>query len=296
MNRRFYRKLLLSCAFSAAGLFGVLHAGTAEAAANVKIQINDSLVSFPEAQPFIDPSNQMQIPLRTLTEELGYQVSWEKKGEVINVTLINKNEKISLQTASRYAEVDGKRVELDSPAQFISGSVYLPLRFVSETFGYRIQWDADNRIAIINEDGQYHAPAWYKQQAEAKLQAQAQAQPQPLQSAILQSAYQYLGTPYAWGGSSPGGFDCSGYVGYVFGQKGVSLPRTSVEMYQSAGSVVTDLQAGDLVFFAEGGRVSHVGIYTGNGQFISSASSSGVSIASITTGYWGRKYVGAKRV
>ncbi|MGF7029907.1 peptidoglycan endopeptidase LytE [Paenibacillus mucilaginosus] len=296
MNRSFYRKLVLSCAFSAAGVLGMLHAQTAEAAANVKVQINDSLVPFPEAQPFIDDANQMQIPLRALTEKLGYQIGWEKDGEIVKVTLTNNKQTIALQTGSSKAEVDGKSVRLESPVQFLNGSVYLPLRFVSETFGYRIQWDAANRIAIINQDGQYHAPAWYKPQIAAQSQAQPAQQTQSLQSSIIQTAYKYLGTPYVWGGSSPGGFDCSGYVSYVFAQFGTQLPRTSLEMYQSAGTAVTDLQTGDLVFFAESGRVSHVGIYVGNGQFISAASSSGVSVASITTGYWGKRYVGAKRV
>ncbi|WP_426448257.1 NlpC/P60 family protein [Paenibacillus sp. S-38] len=296
MNLRFYRKLVLSCAFSAVGVLGMLHAQGAEAATNVKIQINDSLVPFPEAQPFIDNANQMQIPLRALTEELGYRIGWEKDGDVVKVTLKNSSQTIALQTGSRKAEVDGKSVQLDSAVQFLNGSVYLPLRFVSETFGYRIQWDADNRIAIINQDGRYHAPAWYKPQIAAGAVQQPAQATQTLQSSILQTASKYMGTPYVWGGSSPGGFDCSGFVGYVFAQWGTKLPRTSVEMYQSAGTAVTDLQAGDLVFFAEGGRVSHVGIYTGNGQFISAASSTGVSVASITTGYWGKKYVGARRV
>lgn len=277
----FGKKLLLSCAFTAIGLLAGLHTQTAQAAASVKVQVNDSLVSFPDAQPFIDDANVLQIPLRSLTEKLGYQVDWSMENGVVKVTLTNNKQTIALQTGDSNALVNGKAVTMDSPAQFLQGRVYLPLRFISETFGYRIQWDPTNRIAIIDEDGQYHAPAWYA------------PKPKP---PVIQIAYKYLGVPYVYGGTTPNGFDCSGFVDYVYGLNGVDLPRTSLEMYQYAGESVSNLQEGDLVFFAEKNRTSHVGIYIGNQQFISATNSGGVSVASLTTGYWSKKYVGAKRV
>jgi cell wall-associated NlpC family hydrolase len=96
----------------------------------------------------------------------------------------------------------------------------------------------------------------------------------PTGSNVVSEAEQFLGTPYVWGGSSPGGFDCSGLVQYVYGQLGVSLPRTSEEQAQ-AGTPVSSLSAaqpGDLLFFAgSDGTASspgHVGIYVGNGEMI----------------------------
>ncbi len=115
---------------------------------------------------------------------------------------------------------------------------------------------------------------------------------------IISESMNYLGVPYVFGGTSPSGFDCSGYVRYVFAQAGVYLPRTADAQYEVGYSVSTDeLRPGDLVFFStyEAGP-SHVGIYLGNGDFINASSSRGVSVASIYGGYWGSCYIGARRV
>ena len=91
-------------------------------------------------------------------------------------------------------------------------------------------------------------------------------------TAVVSDAEQYLGVPYVWGGTSPvSGFDCSGFVQHVYGDLGISLPRTSQEQ-STVGTPVADLadaQPGDLVFFEPGSSgPGHVGIYLGNGQMI----------------------------
>lgn len=117
-------------------------------------------------------------------------------------------------------------------------------------------------------------------------------------SAIIATGKQYIGVKYVYGGTTPSGFDCSGFVQYVFAKNGVSLPRVSRDQYHVGTSVsFSNLKAGDLVFFslAKNGVVDHMGIYVGNGQFINASSSKGVTIYTLGT-YWKSAFVGAKRV
>ena len=94
----------------------------------------------------------------------------------------------------------------------------------------------------------------------------------PLRQQIVDYAAKYLGVPYVYGGSTPKGFDCSGLVKYVYNHFDISVARTSAKQYSTSVTKISkdELQLGDLVFFSGDtpGRVGHVGIYVGNGQFI----------------------------
>lgn len=116
---------------------------------------------------------------------------------------------------------------------------------------------------------------------------------------IIANAKKHLGTPYVWGGTTPSGFDCSGFVQYVFKQSGISLPRTTSEQVKKGTYVSkSNLQPGDLVFLKNTYRegVSHVGIYIGDGQMIHASSSKGVTISSLSTSYYTQHYHSARRV
>ena len=129
------------------------------------------------------------------------------------------------------------------------------------------------------------------------LQGNAQTNPQG-ESAVVDSARKYLGTPYVWGGTSPSGFDCSGFVQYVLAQNGKSIPRTSQEQFASGQAVdKSQLQAGDLVFYdwSGGTEATHVGIYEGNGKMIHAPHSGDVVKEVDFNSYGQNVYLGARR-
>ena len=120
-------------------------------------------------------------------------------------------------------------------------------------------------------------------------------------NAVLMRAISLVGTPYLYGGNSPqAGFDCSGLVNYVYDDMlDIKLPRTSraLSEYQGPRIEPRQLSAADLVFFSTGGRVTHVGIYVGNGRFVHAPSSGGtVRLDTLDGHYWRDHYSGAKRV
>jgi len=116
---------------------------------------------------------------------------------------------------------------------------------------------------------------------------------------IISTAMEYLGTEYRSGGASPGGFDCSGFVMYVFSQHGISLPHSSRAQAGLGVQVEkSELQPGDLVFFATGeaGHINHVGIYTGEGNFIHASTNRGITVTGLGESYYSSCYICARRI
>ncbi|MDY0340017.1 MAG: NlpC/P60 family protein [Coriobacteriia bacterium] len=127
----------------------------------------------------------------------------------------------------------------------------------------------------------------------------------PSSGSVVDIAFQYVGVPYVWGGSTPAGFDCSGLVQYVYRQVGVSLPRTSQSQFHAGQHISADrvdlLQPGDLVFFGTNGdpnRVHHVGMYVGGGDYIHAPYTGAyVRVNSLTSRIqYSQDYVGASRL
>lgn len=113
---------------------------------------------------------------------------------------------------------------------------------------------------------------------------------------LAQLAQSFIGSPYVFGGETPSGFDCSGFIQYVFQQKNISIPRTVSEIWNFA-TPVDSPSVGDLVFFETyKPGPSHMGIYLGNDTFIHAGESSGVTISELGSSYWQPKYLGAKRI
>lgn len=116
-------------------------------------------------------------------------------------------------------------------------------------------------------------------------------------SSVVATANQYIGSRYVYGGTTPSGFDCSGFTSYVYKKYGVSLSRTAAGQYSNGVAVSKgELQPGDLVMFGKSG-INHVGIYIGGGKMIHAANPSrGVTTDTINSGYYGTNYVGARRI
>ncbi|MDS1030844.1 NlpC/P60 family protein [Bacillota bacterium LX-D] len=117
---------------------------------------------------------------------------------------------------------------------------------------------------------------------------------------LLDFAQSFEGARYRYGGENPDGFDCSGFVRYVYKTYGIELVHSSARQYATCGTEVakSDLQPGDLVFFSINGKnVGHVGIYLGEDKFIHAANSrDGVMVSMLDNKYWAERYWGAKRV
>ena len=116
-------------------------------------------------------------------------------------------------------------------------------------------------------------------------------------STVVRKGLEHLGEPYLWGGTKPGGFDCSGLTQYLYAQEGVSIPRVSQDQFRAGRSVpAAQMQPGDLVFFSKNGDVHHVGIYMGGGKFLHSPHTGDVvKISSLSEPYYRAQFAGARR-
>lgn len=115
---------------------------------------------------------------------------------------------------------------------------------------------------------------------------------------IATYAQQFVGYPYVYGGSSPSGFDCSGFMQYVFAQFGYSINRTATAQLANGTYVeYNDMRPGDIIYFGYGSTASHVGMYIGNGQFVHAQNSStGVVITSLSESWYANRYLCAHRI
>lgn len=206
-----------------------------------------------------------------------------------------------------YVKVDGET--LGQPKGIVIGSCVNVRSGPSTGYGIVTKVYAGAIVELIEKSGNWYHISYngrkgyisadyvreYKGSATSKIGDQVAA-----------LALSYLGVPYAWGGASPSGFDCSGFTLYIYKQFGYSLSHSASAQWHNSGEYVDrkDLQPGDLVFFADPSRTngkacSHCGIYIGNGEFVhASSSSSGkyVRISSLTSGYYNTYYKGAKRL
>ena len=154
--------------------------------------------------------------------------------------------------------------------------------------------------AVLNDGSEvYSLPVDFRYKSKAPIPNSQYIAEHPIAQSMLDEASKYLGLPYVWGGSTPAGFDCSGFVQYVCRENGITIPRVADDQLHGPGTYVSrnQLQPGDLVFFGSGNYATHVGMYVGEGMMIHSPSTGkSIEYTSIDSGYYSSRFIGGKRV
>ncbi len=197
------------------------------------------------------------------------------------ITAYADNVKIGTVTASAL----NVRTEPSTQADVLGLLPYGSSVEIHEQVGSWYKIDFMEQVAYIFGD--------YVAISEKKDQEETQAD----RTALTEIAKLYLGTPYVYGGSSPSGFDCSGFVKYVYSKIGIDLPRTSNSQANTGTYVSADeLQPGDIVCFGYGNYIGHVGIYVGEGKFIHAPRSGATVCYSDVSGNFGGPFKYARRI
>lgn len=188
------------------------------------------------------------------------------------------------------------------------GSAYDTGYIINTAVDFTGEWVEKTHVAQVQQKAAEEREAARIAEEQARRRAAAlglpegSVSPKPVSStggqAIVDTAMQFLGVPYVWGGTSPRGFDCSGLVQYVCRANGIRVNRVAADQRNNGYYVSRDnLMPGDLVFFANSGGIHHVGIYVGNGNMIHAPQTGDVvKISSIETSYRINQYAGAVRV
>lgn len=224
--------------------------------------IDEQEADLREVELVIDEMSQMKADLEGIHDQLEYDLKEEEKAK----KKIAKKEK----------ELKKEKEKIEGDLQSVSSDI--------------AALEAEVR-ASMNDATQTMASQTLNNNNNGKKETTNIPKPNIDTSSVIATARSASGVGYKSAGSTLSGFDCSGYVSWVYNQHGVSLPRTAAGMGQSGTKVpsLAQAQPGDLVIFRGGG---HVGIYIGNGKFIGSQSSTGVAVADMTSGYWAQNFDG----
>lgn len=255
----------------------VVSAMPARAQEPIRTFLNQAELRFSVAPQII--SGRLLIPAREYLEAMGATIAWD--GSARRVTVVAGERVVLFTIGEKEAMVNSQPVLLDVPPVIYSERTLVPLRFLAEALGAAVHYDAQKSRVDVAFD----------------LNPNSIAQDASV-TELLAAARALLGKPYLWGGTTPEGFDSSGFVQYAFKQVGVSLPRTSFEQATAGSRVTGPLQPGDiLVYSTYTAGASHTGIYSGDGQWIHNPNeSTGVVISPIDVPYWTSRFLFARRV
>lgn len=233
------------------------------------------------------------IPIRGVATSIGSEVIWD---EATKTVTIKKGDNIIIfSIGSTKGFVNG--VEVEMPEAYITENkrTVVPLRFASEQLGLDVTWEATTKVVHITTLKKSEIVETAIEPIVITIDNQID-----LVSNIIRNGEKYIGTPYVYGASptTTTEFDCSSFVQRIFGESGITLPRTSASQ-SNLGSPIKreDMQKGDLVFFDvnKTGRISHVAIYIDKNTLLHSTTSQGVNYTPFLT-YWQTKYVSSSRI
>ncbi|MGP4107146.1 C40 family peptidase [Virgibacillus sp. L01] len=244
-----------------------------------------------------------QADIKTLTtiinkEKQKYMAQINEMSESIYPGMQSKDVKIA-QHALQYfgyyeGEIDGIYGPLTKKALKIAEDKH-GLELIDES--EQVTESSLTALYEKDEENEQNIEQKAKQEVKEKTQETKKAEVTSANfSGAIDAAYAQIGTPYVWGGESPGGFDCSGFIQYIFQTQNIVMPRTVSDAWNFTQHVDSP-SVGNLVFFETyKPGPSHMGIYIGDGKFIHAGESRGVEISKLSTSYWDQRYLGARRV
>jgi cell wall-associated NlpC family hydrolase len=247
------------------------------------------------------------VPVRFIAESLGASVTWDAN---TNTVAVNQQQyTLTTRVQGQGSVILGGMTNSQSQS-YTSGAEVLVTAVPAQgwVFDHWQGYAADAHVAstTVVIDANKTIQAVFKQQPLPNPQPSPSPTPGGSvdENALVTyvNSYSGIGIPYLYGGTdlTPNGkgIDCSSFVQQMYAHFGVTLPRTSEDQYTVGTAVArTDLAPGDLIFFhTDGEGPTHVGIYVGDGQFVSATVNSGVKVQSLSIGYWNDNYEGAQRV
>ena len=288
----------------------------AETVGGVSVQTNDTTGLYLRAEPSLQSVAIGTVPSGAylLVEEVlddWYKVSWEGQVGYVSAYYAEFSESVMDMYELR-ATTLGTDVNIRSGASTDAGVVKTLPRAGTEVTvtGVAGSWlqvrEAGGAVGFIRSDLVNCASlpalpgAAAAEEETAEVQARPMASPDAgtLGEQIIATAREYIGYNYTWGGMSPEtGFDCSGFVNYIYQLYGYSMERVAQNIYNTNGTYVSwdQLQPGDLLFFGYGSSITHVGLYAGDGRMVHS-STYRTGVIEVSLEYAGMNYIGAKRI